>query len=255
MRPFLLLLMLTGCRDYGLLRSASTTDAATPADDGATLPDLASGGCGAAILCDGFETSMLRPYWNIVSMAPSTVTLDGSRAHRGTSSVGIHVPARDSADQSTYASLEFTITPLPAQLYVRAFFYRPSTTTDDIDLFNLEQNVTDNNGIYLVATGGQERLYQVANPPDLVTNGSTSLHADGWSCVELDVTELSSSQPLATFRVDGGPFAPPARVAGGYTSKTGLSLVQYVMGGQTTKAIDFWIDDIIVDTVPIGCER
>src|SRR5690242_5454600 len=108
------LVVATGCGRLGF-GSSEVGDGAVAVGDADTADDAASDGptadgptaaCPPGLdLCDDFESAALDAVW----MADPMVSLDTTRAHRGTTSVHVHMPAL-AAGSGNYQTLHETQT-------------------------------------------------------------------------------------------------------------------------------------------------
>lgn len=230
-----------------------------PGSDLALPPDLAppASGCAAAgvAFCDGFEAGVIDPHWNDVTVTNGSVTVDNTRAYRGTWSLHVHnnaLAARASADVELNEGQTFPST----HFFVRAFVYVPSAFgTNEGDFILAEQGVSPYGGVTL---GLVDSTFQTDNNIGNVTKTSTTMMPrDQWVCIEWEV-QLTASGATA-LSVNG---APATNLGGTQSlsidppvSELGLALVSQAPQNAGLPARDLWFDEVMVNPTAIGCTR
>lgn len=237
---------------------AVAADLATPRDlaappDFATVLSKCAGVTGA--LCDGFENGFAS-FWSQTTLN-GTLTVDSTRAYRGTHSLKVHTNAL-AAGMSSDVRLSETqsFTPFPTDLYVRAFLWLPSTLPNPVQFFSSVQSVSPYYGVgFMMDKSG------TATVNDSVTGGgytasTTAMPLGGWTCVRWrvhfatdttgymrafldgsEVTALHVSEPT-----EPSPAESEASVGGVFYQPT-----------VANPANDFWIDEVMIGSAPILC--
>jgi len=222
-------------------------------DGGGTEADapLAADDCADAgvYLCDGFEQGLAPSLWEgAPPNANVTLSVDSTRAHRGRFSLRLHA---DPVDASPTGGAIGHKAPLPSpDVYARLFLYVPA---QDPHVVNLVYVAPSDGGSdeFLALDGTQLQL--VFNPPFMAQTAVKSVGAGKWVCAEwhvhggnAEVGELDVSQ-------DGVKVATLAGLP------TNLSFGVFALEFQTydtiANPIDYWIDDLYVDTKPVGCVK
>jgi hypothetical protein len=212
--------------------------------------ESAARGCDAAFLCEDFEHGIDPSRWSLVLTGDSVVELDDSRAHRG--GFALHSLALPPlGPQETFAAQLQHEEPFPVSAHVRMFVYFPPVSQVDLAVAVAMQNANPYEGINLrlnpnrnlavtnwhadpdldyVASGPQMPLNEwVCLEWSFETGGNVSVHQNG----SLLFTEPSGELAEARwFQIGSLLKSPPPDDEG-----------------------EVWIDDLIVDTVSIGCER
>ena len=235
--------------------------ATTPVDLAGPMPDLmrVASTCATAgvAFCDGFETATLAPHWIVTNNMGGSAVVDPTRAYRGAASLHLHNDAI-AAGGSSDVELDETQT-FAAYLYARAFIYVPSSfDAAEADVLLVEQNASPYQGITLGMSKG------VFMTQDTLAGGTalvstTTVPKDRWTCVEWEVRlgSAGSSNGTTTLTVDGtaasGLGAAQPLYATPPINQLGIGLVGG--GSAAIPARDLWIDELIVDTAPIGCAR
>ena len=79
-----------------------------------------------------------------------------------------------------------------------------------------------------------------------------SLKGDAWTCVEWAIVGVQSGAPRVSVLVDGEVRIDSAPVTGGYSTNSSVLIGERVSAGNFTP-VEFWIDDLVVSSAPIGC--
>ena len=230
-----------------------------PGSDLAVPPDLAppASGCASAgvAFCDGFEAGVIDPHWDGISQANGTVTVDNTRAYRGSWSLHIHnnaLPAKAAADVELNEGQTFPST----HFFVRAYVFAPSAFGSiDGDFILAEQVDAPYDGVTL---GLVNSTFQTNNTiASVIKTSTTTMPRDQWVCVEWEVqlgasgyTALQVNGQAATNL--GGTQNLSANPA---VSELGLALVTTAPAASGVPARDLWFDEVMVNPTAIGCTR
>lgn len=223
------------------------------AADGGTIDGAAA--CAAAIVCDDFERSTWDPFWNDLSPKDGSITIDRTKAHRGTSSLHFHTPAHPA---NVASELSFGHTPFTrSEFYLRAFVFIPDDAPPPRgeNLVSLSK-VDGSSGLLvnrtsnlLVATWGPPTGYEQVG-----TDGIFSVGA--WDCLEVHVAVGAGGAPKVEIWLRDTEYPI------GFKSPINLDPIGSVSIGinipstsAPLPAYDLWLDDVIVDTVRVGCAR
>jgi hypothetical protein len=236
-------------------RSGAADDGAAAAADLAPPPpgaDLA----GVPLLVEGFESGSIGAPWRQI-VDNGAFTLDSARVHRGLYALHIHQNQIAPPAGAQLQIVETSAVPQP-DFYMRAFVWFPAGADPTaVALFAADQAVSPYHGINLNVTGSPSTLATYNNipaSPVSVTASSPALPTSRWTCLEWHI------------RIGAGGFAK-AYIDG--TEVTALSSSQNTQASpplgsialgllapaQAANARDVWLDDIIVDGNPIGCDR
>jgi hypothetical protein len=225
-------------------------------------PDLLSPGCPPdVLLCDGFETGTIDSFRWDVSAAPSggAISLDNTRAHRGTWSLHAHLdPVASGATATANIGEIHTFTPPGASFFVRGWFYFPSaTSTATATVIDSGQDAPPYKSLSLATDHDALSIYDnFANPAVYTASTTPKLPLDTWTCIEWQVDTGTPNQIHVS--VDGVAVTQlDLMVATRGTPEIGAIYFGLSMypPNTTATAVDAWIDDIIFDRNAIGCSK
>jgi len=208
--------------------------------------------CTGSELCDGFETG-LGSMW----IADPMVSIDTTRAHRGTSSVHVHSPAFG-ANTGSYQSLaeSQTITANINPFYVRAWLWLSALPAFDngLELMSAERP-SSSSGVYVFVHADSTKLYSQL---DTMIRSTTTLVPTGqWFCLVWKVTRNTGSSGMLS--LTGDITVPPLNAVKTDSSTQPLQYVVIGLGYSSTNnpvaqpAQDLWIDDVIVSGTAVTC--
>lgn len=230
----------------------ATVDLATLSD--LARPDLGGGpsrcGVAGALLCDGFETSLLLNGW-AQSTTNGAIAIDSTRVFRGSSSLHAHVDASPVNKAPRAVIHERKTFPISPVLYLRVWAYFPSPLPASYDQsFNFTDAGTT--GIAIASDGGAVTLDDYAG--NLYQSSATQWPLDRWTCLQFDMTQGTSVGALHVY-VDGQLL--------GDLPQTGTTptIVDFALGldfNANTASIppyDAWFDEVIVDDKPTRCDE
>ena len=218
-------------------------------------PDLGASLCPGftGLLCEGFEGASLSSALNVY-LPNASYERDPSRSVRGNASGLFHLGAAG-PQQRTYGELGDLSTPTSGTVAARAFFYFPSAPPYvGSRLIEFRQNSGSFLHIFLGFTQGKLQLHSSITG---TYRGSTvDLPLGRWLCLELVVTYGASGsarsyldgQEVTSLRIDENTLTSPP-INGNYFG------IAVDSTGTNTPAYDYWVDEIAIDTTPIGCNR
>lgn len=239
-------LLVGGCQDYDKLKKDFCTTATVAHTDQTTNKTTRA----AAQFCDDFEDHTIMSGLTVSQTTGATVEAvtyehgddlagDPHHAYRGRGVLHLVAPPNGSA-----AVVQSSVPASSPTQAIRFFLFTfdPRGTAELASFVDGSGNVIRS----LSLQAGVPSIYDVATGSRF--DGAFPLQPEVWTCVELDV-----SATLMTFSIDGnvagglGPLpaqAQPAAVRVGVTRS-----------GDDAAAVDTetWIDELIVDTDPIGC--
>jgi hypothetical protein len=230
-----------------------------PGSDLSGSTDMAGAvsGCPTAgvAFCDGFESGAIDSHWNSTVNVNGTVTVDSTRAYRGSYSLHIHnnaLAAKATADVELNEGLTFPSN----HFFIRAYVWVPSAFTNvEADFILAEQDVPPYSGVTLALINGMFKTdNMIAN---LTKTSSTMAPRDQWVCLEWEV-QLGSSGYTA-LQVNGTTVAALSGTQNLQVSPAinaiGMALVTTAPPSSSVPARDLWFDEVMIDSSAIGCAR
>ena len=219
-------------------------------------PDLLPSGSNCAAIaptfCDGFEGTLLSPVWT-QSLTGGTATIDATRAYRGKSSLHLH----QNLTGSKGADIELNETQaFASHFWARVFVWVPAGfDPSDADILLVEQGANPYLGITLKLAGGG------LVTEDLLTGGArlastTTMPTDRWVCLEWEVqlgtaAMNNGSTALSVDGVAANGLGGAQPLWGGTNPINTFTLSLLALPG--TPPRDLWMDELVIDTKPIGC--
>ncbi|NOU31965.1 MAG: hypothetical protein HOO96_29020 [Polyangiaceae bacterium] len=246
-------------RDAGRTE-AGKADAAPDAPE-AGAPDATDGGsCESAIFCEDFDKgSWNKEFWSgPPPNSGGTIEVDTSKAHSGAASLHFHNPARPDGGTAQTALGRPTFN--YRDFYLRAFVWVPPFPAapgggESFLTLNRQDGQT---GIFLTRydTLAAQAFYGTNGFETRVTNGKLSDPA-AWDCLELHVSLNGAGVPNLALWVRGVDQSPAPFTNAIVLDPVGGLELGVVIGNQVAPypAQDLWVDDVILDTVRIGCDR
>jgi hypothetical protein len=219
-----------GCRDYS--RLSRNLDGG--AGDGAAHTRLYT---------LDFETP-LTPEWSPTITSGSTIQVDTTRAHRGSSSLDALLAANSVMPQMALVSR--TDPTLPSELYFRLWLFRANLA--DGDVVTYQQWAAPYRTLSLSLVSGQ--LYfrsEAATPGELPI--AAPFRAGVWTCVIVHLT-LQGNMLGVSVSIDGG--APQSAMLG-LSTEAQWGVINLGHYNPTPVATQLWTDDLIVDSQPVIC--
>jgi hypothetical protein len=257
--------------------SAQATDAADAADamgsdappEAAPVPEAGPGpeggpgSCADAgvLLCEDFENGLDVVKWPDISTTNAATVVDTTLAHRGAHS--LHTTAFAVAADAGSINIQGGIghpVAVPSPVYVRAFYWFSSPLPPVSEAFAVAvQTHPPWLGLQLeVANGGVYAMTDWAVSPNMNVNGTQpAAVGGGWRCIEWEITQEPGDAGVGSMSawLEGQPIG-------------GLELASIPMSdlGELTFGIGFylaqqqpqyevWVDDVFVDTAPVGCSK
>lgn len=240
-----------GPRDAGPRpRDAGMPDAGPPDGGPPPLDDTACDDAHAgAIFCDGFESGDIsRWLWD--SESNGTVVIQNASHYRGS-----YAMRGDwTADATAEAYLEAR--PLTGtrsgDLYLRGYFFMPSSTTfDSLNVYGVGEAGGANDSVVVTFRAGELGVYP--SIPDRTYASSAAVPRDRWFCLELHI-RVADSGSVELF-LDGASILTQSAIdtlpALGYTRLT-AGVDQYTP--RTTPSGHMYFDELVLDDAPIGCD-
>jgi hypothetical protein len=251
------LVVLGACGRFGFGASgdAAHGDAATDADAStdASTDAPAVTDCAGTLVCDPFDT--IGPAWTVDTQS-GTVTVDTTRAYRGTSSVHLHIDQVTTSTTNPRALLDTSPAALPitGTIYTRAWMYfaTPMPTSPFAQLINFanlagqglsmgERNGAVTNNDY--TTGGYMESATVALP------------LGRWTCLQFEAPSGTTST-IRIF-VDGAEVTDVALAISMAQPAPDHAYLGIEWVGTVTSqpAYDAWMDEVIISASPTTCAQ
>jgi hypothetical protein len=200
-----------------------------------------------AIFCDGFEDGMTP--WTYTTITFGTAGATTTRAWGGTHALEAH---SDNSANIKYARWgKILASPITTgEIYVRQYMWLPSSVTIDGQASLL---VTGNGQSPFPSTFFMLEPSMLTISTDVAPyNFPDTLPRDRWVCMEMQI-HIDPSAGFVRVTFDGGSAIQTpltdTDVAGGYTNVD--AGIHYANEVQSPGSL--WIDDIVLDTSPIGC--
>jgi hypothetical protein len=227
-------------------------------------PDLALPPCsgastcvdGGTTPCTGFESGAVDAPFLALARTGCTVTVDTTRACRGTHSVHVTLPAA-SGGSTQYEATVFEQTYLPSTTFhVRAFLYLPANVPSDDYFMQAYQDFTPFHAITLVAhsSGTMQMGNSVANQP--TTASSLHFPLGRWVCAEWKIVSSTGTTGSVRLFLDGSEVADAAQSGVATQPATPFNTVSVGLTSTPASSVgatEMWVDEIRMDTNPIGC--
>jgi hypothetical protein len=234
----------TGVHDTGHDVSSADTGSGT---------DASLGPCSGGILCDNFEEGAIdSSKWPSVFLNGATVAVDTMHAHSGAYALHVHldnVPANTTYD----GLLANNNLPLPAAVNLRLWVLVPGTPPQQSTSYvGYVEGTSPYYGINVGTIGSNPQLTDYGVPNSLLTSTST-VSLTSWICMQttIDTTSGSTGNVTVSF---GGSVVSDLTSTGVWTGPVGQFHVGgWVAAGAAQPAFDLWIDDVYLDSAPVGC--
>jgi hypothetical protein len=254
-------LVLAGCGRLNFGGNGATDGGRTDTTTGdGRIRDAAGDGvlattCGTAgaMACDGFEGA-IDPMWTLDTFA-GTITLDTTRAYRGTSSAHVHIDPISAATTNPRAALYGPAgLPVTGTVYFRVWMYVASPLYSTA-YFNQMINAADvpGNGISMGSRNGvfANNDYTSLN----YAESATAFPLDRWTCLQFQMP--SGTSGTSRVFVDGTELTDIALATAGTQPAPSHVYIglEWVGTPATMPAADAWVDEVIVDSQPTTCAQ
>jgi hypothetical protein len=248
---FLPLLLAAGCGRIGFTSTElSPGDGATA--DGASERQPLQQGCNLthpkALLCDGFEA--VDDAWDYQVEEFGAVIRSEERGAQGNASLKIEIDGVDQYKAARWGKnnvLDFLAT---GGLHIREYIFMPSRTVvaDQLSIMVTGNQVDPFPSANVLLTPGE--IHAVVEATNAVA--PFEFPRDRWVCVELHL-QIDGFGAIA-LEIDGSTVVSAqsidTRVDGGYTNID----VGFHYATPTQPASEMFVDEIVADTSPIGCD-
>jgi hypothetical protein len=208
-------------------------------------------------LCDGFEGTTLANWWSTRIHSGGTYAIDTKISYRGNSSLHLTNSAIGASGGSDVEIDEGSV--FFNHFYVRVFAYVPKGfDPSEADVLLVEQGSNPYEGITLGLENNSFITSDTLNGGTVLSTTTTFVN-NTWVCLEWEVklgSSGSSPNGTTTLSVDG-KVAPglgasqPLYGGSSPISQIALSLLGYA----NTAARELWLDELMIDTSPIGCAK
>jgi hypothetical protein len=222
--------------------------------------DLAMVPCPSGVLlCDGFESGTIDPLiWDQgTTTTLGTVAPDMTRAHRGQWSLHLHLNAVASGGTgiATVGELH-TFNPPGKTFYIRGWYYfQPAASTAVATLFDASQ-VGGGSGVSLAIDHDGLSIYDGFNANNYVASTTPKVPLGAWTCLEWEVDTATPNQMHAWL---DGTQVTQLDLTESTTNANPIASLDVGLAiyppNVATGALDVWLDDVIVDSAPIGCAK
>lgn len=233
--PVVGVLVALGAAACGRFGFEASADAGRPLD--------AAEPCADRLFCDTFDDGFAQ--WDGVSATGAMVNHDPTFGRSGGS---VHAVAP--VDTATATLYEDLFTTLPPDFYIRLFLYAPSGGLLDLEPLELT-DLTSSHQIVFSIYDTNIDIHAHSMAADFVQRIDQPMPRDRWVCMELHVQIGPSG--LVELAVDGQPLlvqtAVDTRPPNGDLRRMRVGIPSKPL----TVPGDVHVDDVIVDTAPIGC--
>jgi hypothetical protein len=240
-----------------VIHDAASPSADTGAGSAGSVAVPPSAGCAGSTfaICEDFESGALDATRWKLAQSKGTVTLDSSRANRG-SKYSLHVHVDPGSDTMVGITESTTFPALKAGLFARAFLFIPSAmstslfTGDRHSRLIYAQGATPY-GEYALGIWNGGLIQNHYSDSDDSQDTKMLPPFDAWFCLEYqldsaagDVKAYLNDVEITALRHDGWP-----------ASNIDTLMFGVDRYGSFPVAEDIWFDDLVVDSQRIGCAR
>jgi hypothetical protein len=197
------------------------------------------------LVCSGFEDPSLSE-WSRTLAQGGAARRTTSHAHAGSGALEVQT----SGTGGMAVVVADGLLPHASQeLHVRAYAYVPKSEAMIAQALVTVADAALTSGISLLTKGGRFAL--LAQAGEIEQSTKLAVPTDTWFCLELDLLlgEGDGSVALTIDGVESGVVPKIDRVAP--TGVTHVALGSVVADPQSSQ---LWIDDVAIDTKPVGCE-
>jgi hypothetical protein len=210
-----------------------------------------------ALLCDDFEDDDRNNPWQPQAYVIGAGAVGLDTTHSRSGSHALHARADNRQPSAGIWAQWWQLLPSVAgPVYLRVFVY-PTNPLAGFESF-AEFMQTDNNVLAALYMDPQSVgwINSATAGPSSTLDVQSTLPTDRWSCVELEVDQPSS---VGKAWINGVEYPPGG--TSGTLDVSGVALPTpnqvnigiYVDHG-TSQVYDLWLDDVVVDTRPVGCQ-
>jgi hypothetical protein len=230
-----------------------------------------------AYLCDDFETGMNQLLWTYcqwIDQWCEPPVIDCTRAHAGNCSLRLPAhPLEGGADFSDSYIAHVADAGLPLTLYARAYFYitappphsvSPPTLAGFFTLVGPSkwyQWAGPSIGITDMGAGTALQFNEWGASSNISSTTATAFPANQWVCVEWELTRASQTAAVGNVSVwqNGAQLFDLSQTGASVTNPGPPVLyveqlvITNTLWGPAPTGYDVWVDDVLVDTSPVGC--
>jgi len=209
-------------------------------------------------LCEDFEGGGLNTSWQQVQNG-GTVTVDAVHVHRGTRAMHVHVDELASNGVAGVHILEHASFGIqPGDFHARAYFYLTSALPNTpVALIEAQQAASPYSPINFQINNHHYSMYDHFALMNGYTESALGPSPNQWICVEWAV-HVAQTGAMIT-QVNGLTLTDDEIHD---TTSASPNVGQLWVGVELTNgdatpmpAFDLWVDDIIIDHLPIGCDE
>ncbi|HZS41512.1 MAG TPA: hypothetical protein VFF06_32000 [Polyangia bacterium] len=213
-------------------------------------------GAGTA-LCNGFESGTLDAPFSARIDTGGAAVFDSTRVCRGAKSLHLTTAAISSAQQIATYVFERQVVPT-STFYLRAFVWLPQQTASAAQSItfafqtvspfdSVEMHLQPNGDIQQEVSCGTFATSAVSAAP---------FPTDRWVCLEWEVVSAAGATGALHLSLDGQPLQSVDLTGAVTQPSPALDAVAIGLDVNATgamSALDLWIDELAIDTQPIGC--
>lgn len=213
------------------------------------------------LLCDDFEEG-LRGTWVTEAGLPNYIVVDfgpaGAGGHTGARALHAHIAPPDDMGvvPAAQASIDTLIPAATKTLWTRAWLYFPSLPSGDFGRFlGVLQPMSPYKSLEVHFLSGGARITDAIAQRSGVSPAPPPIGR--WFCVVWRLDFAADLTGASTLWMDGAT-TPSAMISQVQTQVATQPLTTFTAGAyfdpaQVTSGYDGWIDDLVVDTAPLGC--
>ena len=235
--------------------ASSSADAATVSSAGAGT--AAGAGCQGTTfaLCEDFESGTLDTKLWKLTQARGTVTLDASRAARG-STHSVHVHLEPGSDTMVGLMESSTFPALQSGLFARAFIFIPNTMTSSLFVGDRHSRLiyaqgANPEGEYALGIWNGGLIQNHYSQSDDSQDTKMLPPFDQWFCLEYELDSAGGNVKAYLNDMENTAL----RHNGWPASNIDTLMFGVDRYGSFPVAEDIWFDDLAVDSARIGCTR
>ncbi len=229
---------------------SAVTDAGTPFDRDAGLGGPSRCPLSGALRCENFEAAV-----GMLSQEErATARVDPSNHARGQYAALLHADAVP-GQMSVYARYQDPTSLPRAEWYARFFvLLDPSSVPENGALFEARYSPTYELLSLVYGSGGRLSLQRVQSPA-FALYANDPLPLGRWVCIEIGVKQMPNAQvQVWVDDVEVPSLSPPGGITAAPSYDAALfGLAWYPQANHA--AVDVWLDEAVVMTERIGCDR